>query len=218
MDVLERAREGGTFLLNAPYAPEEAFARLPREVRVGLIRLKMRFFVIDARRIARKAGLGGRINTVMQTAFFQLAKVAPGAVEAVKKAIEKTYGRKSAELVRMNLAAVDAALSGLAEVKVPAGAGGGDGRPALVPAGAPEHVSKVMAAVMAGKGDALPVSAIPADGTFPTDTAKWEKRGIAAEIPYWDERWCIQCNKCAFVCPHATCWPSPTRSFPRACG
>jgi pyruvate-ferredoxin/flavodoxin oxidoreductase len=203
VDILERAAVGGTFLLNTSAPPREAFARLPREVREGLIRLKLRFFVIDARRIAKEAGLGGRINTVMQTAFFQLAKVAPGAVEAIKKAIEKTYGRKSAELVRMNLAAVDAALSGLAEVKVPAEAGGGAGRPSMVPAGAPEYVSKVMAAVMAGKGDALPVGAIPADGTFPTGTAKWEKRGIAPEIPYWDERWCIQCNKCAFVCPHA---------------
>ncbi|MDX6768566.1 MAG: pyruvate:ferredoxin (flavodoxin) oxidoreductase, partial [Elusimicrobiota bacterium] len=203
VDPLERAKDGGVFLLNTATPPAEAFAALPAAVRRGLVRRRMRLFVIDARGIAAAAGLKGRINTVMQAAFFELCGLVPGALDAIKAAIEKTYGRKSPELVRMNLAAVDAAKAGLAEAPVPADAGPEGGPAPRLPAAAPEYARRVMAAVMAGRGDDLPVSAIPADGTFPTGTARWEKRGIAAEVPVWDERWCIQCGKCAFVCPHA---------------
>ncbi|MDE2291075.1 MAG: 2-oxoacid:acceptor oxidoreductase family protein, partial [Elusimicrobia bacterium] len=213
VDVLERAADGGTFLLNTTAGPDQAWERLPREAREAIAAKRLRFFVIDAGKVAAETGLGARINTTMQAAFFALAKVIPDPAGAIKRAIEKTYGKKSAEVVRMNFAAVDAALAHLFEVKVPAGASGGRSRPPLVPAEAPEYVRGVAAAVMAGRGDSLPVSALPVDGTFPTATARWEKRNIAREIPVWDERWCIQCNKCAFVCPHAAV---RTRAFPAA--
>ncbi|MBI3297183.1 MAG: pyruvate:ferredoxin (flavodoxin) oxidoreductase [Elusimicrobia bacterium] len=213
MDVLARAAEGGTFLLNTPAGPGEAWARLPREVREDIVRLRLRFFVIDAAAVAREAGLDGRINTPMQAAFFALTGVVAEPVAAIKRHIQKSYGRKSEEVVRRNFAAVDAALSRLHEVAVPAEAGGGAGRPPAVPDGAPGYVRTVVAAVMAGRGDELPVSALSPDGTFPTATARWEKRAIAAELPVWDERWCIQCNKCAFVCPHAAV---RVKAFPAA--
>ncbi|MBI5594594.1 MAG: pyruvate:ferredoxin (flavodoxin) oxidoreductase [Elusimicrobia bacterium] len=203
VDVLERAAVGATFLLNTSAAPDEAWSRLPREARETILARKLRFFVIDGAKVSRDAGLGGRINTPMQVAFFALAKVIPDSVAAIKRAIEKTYGKKSAEVVRMNFAAVDSALALLGEVKVPSAVGEAAGRQPAAPTEAPDYVRTVAAAVMTGRGDELPVSAIPADGTFPTATARWEKRNIASEVPVWDERWCIQCNKCSFVCPHA---------------
>jgi pyruvate-ferredoxin/flavodoxin oxidoreductase len=204
-DVLAAAAKGATFLLNTSAAPEDAWERLPIEARRVIAGKSLRFFVIDADRAAQACGLGRHINTIMQTAFFALSGVLPieTAKTAIKEAIDKTYGRKSAQLVAMNHAAVDAALSGLKEVAVPAEIGSGRSRRPPAPVEAPDFVRRVTARIMAGEGDLLPVSALPVDGTFPTATARWEKRSIALEIPVWDEAWCIQCNKCAIVCPHA---------------
>ncbi|HEV8201410.1 MAG TPA: pyruvate:ferredoxin (flavodoxin) oxidoreductase [Candidatus Polarisedimenticolia bacterium] len=205
LDVLAPASPGGTFLLNTPHAPGAVWERLPLEVRRAIVAKKLRLHVIDGDRVARACGLGRHINVVMQTAFFALAKVMPfeKAAAAIKESIEKTYGRKSRQLVEMNQAAVDAALPALHEVAVPAEAGAGRSLRPPVPAAAPDFVQRVTAQILAGRGDLLPVSALPVDGTFPVSTARWEKRDIADEIPIWDEAWCIQCNKCAIVCPHA---------------
>jgi len=205
LDVLAPAAPGATFLLNTAHPPDAVWERLPMEVRRPIIEKKLRFFVIDADKVAQGCGLGRHINIVMQTAFFALAKVLPfeQATAAIKESIAKTYGRKSEQLVTMNQAAVDAALPALHEVKVPAAAGTGWSLRPPVPQAAPDFVQRVTAQIIAGRGDLLPVSAMPVDGTFPSATARWEKRNIALEIPIWDERWCIQCNKCAIVCPHA---------------
>jgi pyruvate-ferredoxin/flavodoxin oxidoreductase len=204
LDVLAPAAPGATFLLNTPHPPEAVWERLPLEVRRPIVEKKLRFFVIDADKVAQQCGLGRHINIVMQTVFFALAKVIPfeKAAAAIKDSIAKTYGRKSEQLVTMNQAAVDAALPALHEVKVPAAVGTGWSLRPPVPAAAPDFVQRVTAQIIAGRGDLLPVSAMPVDGTFPSGTARWEKRNIALEIPIWDERWCIQCNKCAIVCPH----------------
>jgi pyruvate-ferredoxin/flavodoxin oxidoreductase len=204
MDVLERAARGATFLLNAPHPPHEVWDHLPLEVQEGIRDQGLRLFVIDAYRVAREAGMGGRINTVMQVCFFALAGVLPReeAIACIKKAIEKTYGKRGAEVVARNFAAVDASLAHLHEVAVPARAGGRP-RPPVVPAAAPDFVRRVSAVMLAGKGDLLPVSAFPADGTWPVATAQWEKRNLAQEIPVWDQALCIQCNQCVLMCPHA---------------
>ncbi len=161
--------------------------------------------MIDAQRVAGDMGLGGRINTIMQTCFFAVSGVLPReeAIDHIKKAIEKTYGKKGQEVVRRNFAAVDHTLAHLHEVQVPERAATGPDRRPLVPDEAPDFVKRVTAVMMAGKGDLLPVSAFPVDGTWPTGTSRWEKRTIAAEVPIWDPGVCIQCNKCALVCPHA---------------
>jgi pyruvate-ferredoxin/flavodoxin oxidoreductase len=212
-DGLERAEAGATFLLNSPYGPDEVWAHLPRAVQAQLIDKGLRLFVIDGDRVARETGMRRRVNTVMQTCFFALAGVLPReqAVAAIKRAIQKTYGKRGEAVVRQNFAAVDAALAHLHEVPVPAlvsgrtspGAslGGPQGAPGLQDA--PPFVQDVTAALIAGLGDALPVSALPADGTFPTATAQWEKRNLALELPVWDPEICIQCGKCVLVCPHA---------------
>jgi pyruvate-ferredoxin/flavodoxin oxidoreductase len=204
-DVLEYAQEGAVFLLNAPYGPEEVWDRLPREVQEAIVEKKLRFHVIDALKVAREAGVGGRINTIMQTCFFALSGVLPrdDAIARIKRAIEKSYGKRGEEIVRRNYEAVDAALAHLHEVRVPPRATATRLRPPIVAAEAPEFVQRVTAVMLAGKGDLLPVSAFPPDGTWPTGTAKWEKRNLAVEIPIWDADLCIQCNKCAMVCPHA---------------
>jgi pyruvate-ferredoxin/flavodoxin oxidoreductase len=204
-DVLERASPGGVFLLNAPYGPEEIWDRLPREVQEAIVGKGLRVYVIDAASVARDAGMSGRINTVMQTCFFALSGVLPRAeaVAKIKEAIEKTYGKRGGEVVKRNFAAVDAALAHLHEVRVPEAATATRRRPPIVAASAPDFVQRVTALMMAGKGDLLPVSAFPVDGTWPVGTARWEKRNLAAEIPGWDPRVCIQCNQCALVCPHA---------------
>jgi pyruvate-ferredoxin/flavodoxin oxidoreductase len=203
-DVLERAAPGGLLLLNAPYGYDEVWNRLPREVQETIIEKRLRLHVIDAAKVARETGMGGRINTVMQTCFFALSGVLPRdeAIAKIKEAVEKTYGKRGGEVVRRNFAAVDAALSNLHEVAVPHRATGVRRSP-TVPAAAPEFVQRVTALMMAGKGDLLPVSAFPVDGTWPVGTARWEKRNLAAEIPAWDPKVCIQCNQCALVCPHA---------------
>ena len=204
-DVLETAAEGASFLLNSPYGPDAVWDELPLEMQEAIVSRKLRFFVVDAFRIARETGMKGRINTIMQTCFFAIAKtLAPElAIASIKQAISDTYARKGPEILKRNFAAVDAALGGLAEVKVPAAATATRRRPPIVSPDAPSFVQKVTALMLAGHGDRLPVSAFPVDGTWPTATAQWEKRNIAAEIPVWDPAVCIQCNKCALVCPHA---------------
>ncbi len=204
-DVLEYASPGAVFLLNAPYSPEEVWDCLPREVQETILEKELKFYVIDALKVARDTGMGGRINTIMQTCFFAVSGVLPReeAIEQIKHAIEKTYGKKGEEVVRRNFAAVDHTLAHLYEVKVPEAVTATRCRPPLIAENAPAFVQRVTAVMMAGKGDLLPVSAFPADGTWPTGTTKWEKRTIADEVPAWDPKICIQCNKCAFVCPHA---------------
>jgi pyruvate-ferredoxin/flavodoxin oxidoreductase len=205
VDVLRSADPGSTFLLNSPFGPEEVWDNLPRAVQQQIIGKKLKFHVIDAVKVARETGMGGRINTIMQTCFFAISGVLPReeAIEGIKKAIKKTYGKRGEAVVEKNFAAVDSALANMFEVKVPAAATSKfDMRPP-VPAEAPEFVQKVVGAIIKGDGDNLPVSAMPIDGTFPSGTAAWEKRNIALEIPAWDEQLCIQCGKCILVCPHA---------------
>jgi len=204
-NVLELAADGGVFLLNAPYGPEAVWDHLPRDVQQQAIDKRLRFYTIDALAVAREAGMGNRINTVMQTCFFAISGVLPRdeAIAHIKRSIEKSYGKKGREIVRRNFEAVDATLAHLHAVRVPATADSTIHRPPIVPAAAPDFVQRVTARIMAGEGDLLPTSALPADGTWPTGTTRWEKRGIAAEIPIWDPDVCIQCNKCAAVCPHA---------------
>ncbi len=204
-DMLDQARAGGAFLLNSPYGPDAVWDELPREMQEQILERKLRFYVVDAYRIAREAGLKGRINTIMQTCFFAISGVLARetAIARIKHAIEDSYAKKGPEVLRRNFAAVDAALGGLSEVKVPERPTTDRRRPPIVPAEAPTFVQKVTALMLAGHGDRLPVSAFPVDGTWPTGTTRWEKRNIATEIPVWDPAVCIQCNKCALVCPHA---------------
>jgi len=205
-DMLQSAEPGAVFLLNSPYGPDEVWDKIPKTVQQQIIQKKLRFFVIDGYQVAKDTGMGVRINTIMQTCFFAISGVLPRdeAIAAIKHAIEKTYGRRGEAIVKKNFAAVDATIDHLHEVKVPGRVTSAfDIRPA-VPAEAPEFVQKTLARIMANEGDSLPVSAFPADGTFPTGTTQWEKRNIALEIPVWDEEICIQCGKCVLVCPHAT--------------
>jgi len=204
-DILALAQPGATFLVNAPYGKDEVWDRLPREVQDAIVAKKLRLYAIDAARVAKDLGLGGRINTIMQSAFFALSNVLPRelALGKIKDAIRKSYARKGSEIVKRNVEAVDLALSQLWPIDVPEKASSRDARPPAVPAEAPDFVQRITAMIVAGHGDRLPVSAFPPDGTWPTGTAKWEKRNLAAEIPIWDPQFCIQCNKCALVCPHA---------------
>ncbi|MDW7772109.1 MAG: pyruvate:ferredoxin (flavodoxin) oxidoreductase [Desulfobulbaceae bacterium] len=206
VDVLDHAVEGGVFLLNAPFGPDEVWGRLPREVQTAIIEKKLQFFVIDAYEVASRTGMGVRINTIMQTCFFAISGVLPReeAVEHIKEAIRKTYARKGEEIVRRNFEAVDDTLANLHQVRVPDEPDSALRMRPVVPEDAPEFVRRVTAFLMAGKGDQLPVSAFPVDGTWPVGTTRWEKRNIALEIPVWDPGVCIQCGKCSFVCPHAT--------------
>ena len=205
LDMLKVAQPGATFLLNSPYGAEEVWEHLPRTTQEQIVKKKLRFFVIDAVKVARDAGMGGRINTVMQTCFFAISGILPReeAIHAIKHAIEKTYGKRGEAVVQKNFAAVDHALSHLSEVKVPDQASSTFDLQRAVPEQAPEFVQNVLAKIIAGEGDDLPVSAMPVDGTFPSATAQWEKRNIALEIPVWDKEICIQCGKCILVCPHA---------------
>ena len=203
MNVLEHAAPGATVLLNAPGSSEEVWASLPRSVQQQAIDKKVKLWAVDATEVAREAGLGRRINTVMQTCFFALSGILKGdAVSQIKHAIDKTYGRRSEEVVRRNHAAVDQSLSHLVEITLPAQASANHERPPSVPAHAPDFVQRVTGMILAGRGDDLPVSAFPVDGTWPVGTSKFEKRSIATEVPIWNESLCIQCNKCAMVCPH----------------
>jgi pyruvate-ferredoxin/flavodoxin oxidoreductase len=205
MDVLERAAPGAVFLLNSPYDADRVWEYLSREVQEQIVAQGLRFYVIDAYRVAREGGLGGRINTIMQTCFFALTNVLPReqAIDQIKQAIEKTYGKRGPEVVRRNFAVVDQALAHLHEVSHPPTAESQRRKPPLVATEAPDFVQRVTAVLLAGKGDSLPVSAFPVDGTWPTATSQWEKRTIAQEIPRWDPEVCIQCNQCVLACPHA---------------
>lgn len=204
-DMLQYTIEGGVFLLNSPYGPDDVWDRIPRKVQQQIIDKKLKFYVIDAYDVANKTGMGGRINTVMQTCFFAISGVLPKdeAIAAIKTAIKKTYGAKGDEIVQKNYQAVDGTLENLFEVKVPSAATSKIEMPPVVSPKAPRFVQEVTAEIMAGRGDSIPVSKFPDDGTFPTGTASWEKRCIALEIPVWDPEICIQCAKCAIVCPHS---------------
>jgi len=205
VDVLGRAKDGATFLLNAPYPANEVWEQLPREAQEQIVEKGLRFFVVDASSVAREAGLGKRVNTVLQTCFFALADVLPldDAITAIKDAIRSTYAKRGEVVLERNFAAVDRALEGLREVDVPSQVTSTMLRALPVPETAPAFVRSVTGAMIAGVGDDLPVSALPVDGTFPTGTAQYEKRSIATEIPIWDPSICIDCAKCTLVCPHA---------------
>jgi pyruvate-ferredoxin/flavodoxin oxidoreductase len=205
IDMLAAAEQGATFLLNTPHGPNEVWEHLPREAQDAIIRKKLKVYVIDGYAAAREAGMGNRINTIMQTCFFAISGVLPRdeAIKAIKKAIEDTYGKRGAAAVQKNFAAVDTTLARLHEVRVPDQVSSTFEILPPVPARAPTFVRDVLGTMIAGKGDTLPVSAMPIDGTFPTATAQWEKRNIAQQIPVWDEKLCIQCGKCVLVCPHS---------------
>ncbi len=204
-DVLKYAMPGAVFLLNSTYSPEEVWDQLPRETQQTILDKKLKFYVIDAYEVAQKTGMGGRINTIMQTCFFAISGVLPReqAIEEIKKAIKKTYGKRGEAVVHQNFEAVDSTLANLHEVKVPGKITSSIGRRPAVSAEAPEFVREVLGSMIAGEGDNLPVSALPIDGTYPSGTTQWEKRNITLEIPVWEPDLCIQCGKCVFVCPHA---------------
>jgi len=204
-DMLECAAPGAVFLLNSPYGPETVWDHLPREVQGAILKKGLHFYVIDAYAVAREAGLGVRINTIMQTCFFAISGVLPReeAIARIKDTIQKTYSKRGPVVVEQNFKAVDAALAHLHEVAVPGEVTATRGRPPIVSVEAPDFVQRITAVMLAGKGDALPVSAFPPDGTWPMGTSRWEKRAIATVVPIWDPDICIQCNQCAFVCPHA---------------
>ncbi|MFO7459100.1 MAG: pyruvate:ferredoxin (flavodoxin) oxidoreductase [Desulfatiglandales bacterium] len=207
-DILEGIKEGGAFLLNSPWSVEEMEGKLPNPMKRTIAQKKLKFYNIDAVKIAEKLGLGGRINMIMQAAFFKIANVIPPeeAFGYIKEAIEKTYGKKGKKVVQMNEAAVDGAVGALQEIKVPAHwpTAGQEG---YLEKDEPEFVTKIMRPMLAQQGDKLPVSAVPPDGIFPTATTKYEKRGIAINVPVWIPENCIQCNQCSFVCPHAVIRP-----------
>jgi len=205
-DMLSNIREGGTFLLASPYGPREVWAHLPKETAETIVARKIAFFVIDAAKIAREAGMGNRINTVMQAAFFRISGILPPdeALMRLKEAAEKSYARKGDAVVRMNIACIEAAADGIHRVQVPeAVAPETPAIPPAVAAEAPVFVREVTAKMMAQKGDELPVSKIPVDGTWPVATTQWEKRGVAADVPVWNPSACVQCGRCAGACPHA---------------
>jgi len=204
-DVLSYAQPGGVFLLNAPFGPDAVWDELPFEVQEQIVQKRLRLFVIDAYAVAKATDMGTRINTIMQTCFFAISGVLPRdqAIVRIKEAIEKTYKKRGDAVVQRNYEAVDATLAHLHEVAVPASPTASSRLPPLIPDRAPDFVKRVTAVMLANQGDRLPVSAFPVDGTWPVGTAQWEKRNVATEIPVWDAVLCIQCNKCALVCPHA---------------
>jgi pyruvate-ferredoxin/flavodoxin oxidoreductase len=205
MDVVEAAMPGAVFLLNSPYSASEVWDHLPKTTQKEILRKKIEFYVIDGYKVAREAGMGSRINTIMQTCFFAISGVLPReeAIEQIKKSIYKTYGKRGEAVVQKNYAAVDHALSHLEKVELPSAASSGFDLIPPISGKAPEFVRDVLGQIAGGHGDLLPVSAIPAGGAFPTGTAQWEKRNIAQFIPVWDKELCIQCGKCVMVCPHA---------------
>ncbi len=204
-NVLEEAVEGAVLLLNNPHAPEDLWDHLPQPIQEEILAKKIKVFTIDAYEVARQTGMGGRINTIMQTCFFAISGVLPReeAIAAIKHSIEKTYGKKGEHIVKKNFEAVDTTLANLHAVKIPDAVTSRVEPFAVVPSNAPDFVKLLTGPLLAGQGDRLPVSVLPVDGTYPTGTTQWEKRNIAQEIPVWDPEWCIQCAKCALVCPHA---------------
>ena len=205
MNVLEAAIPGAVFLLNSPYSAAEVWDKLPKTMQQEMISKKIEFYVIDGYKVAREAGMGTRINTIMQTCFFAISGVLPReeAIEQIKKAIKKTYGKRGEAVVQKNFAAVDHALAHLEKVELPSAANSDFDIVGAISGKAPKFVHDVLGKIAAGQGDLLPVSAIPAGGAFPTGTTQWEKRNIAQFIPVWDKDLCIQCGKCVMVCPHA---------------
>ncbi len=205
-DMLKDAIPGATFLLNSSFGRDEVWDKLPRTVQEQIIEKKLKFYVIDGYKVAADTGMGARVNTIMQTCFFAISGILPKdeAITAIKNSIRKTYGRKGEEIVQQNFNAVDQTLAHLNEVEYPSTVTSKIEMPPTVSAKAPEFVKNVSAKMIAGMGDSVPVSAFPVDGTWPAATSQWEKRNIALEIPVWDESICIQCGKCAIVCPHAT--------------
>jgi pyruvate-ferredoxin/flavodoxin oxidoreductase len=205
MNVLEAAMPGAVFLLNSPYSAAEVWEKLSRSLQEEMLRKKIEFYVIDGYKVAREAGMGTRINTIMQTCFFAISGVLPRdeAIAQIKKAIKKTYGKRGEAVVEKNFAAVDHALAHLEKVTLPSAASSEFDLIPAISSKAPAFVRDVLGQIAAGQGDLLPVSAIPAGGAFPTGTAQWEKRNIAQFIPVWDKDLCIQCGKCVMVCPHA---------------
>jgi pyruvate-ferredoxin/flavodoxin oxidoreductase len=205
LDMLKYAEPNAVFLLNSFFGPEEVWDMLPRQVQEGIIEKQLRFYVIDGYKVAEESGMGRRINTIMQTCFFAISGVLPReqAIKAIKDAIKKTYGKRGEAVVKRNYEAVDKTLANLFEVDVPQKVTSEISLRKPVPDAAPEFVREVLGEIIAGRGDDLPVSAFPNDGTYPTATTRWEKRNIALEIPAWEPDICIQCGKCVFVCPHA---------------
>jgi pyruvate-ferredoxin/flavodoxin oxidoreductase len=205
LPVLDCASEGAVFLLNSPHPASTVWDFLPQEVQEQMIAKKIRFYCIDAYAVARKTGMGGRINTIMQACFFAISGVLPReeAIARIKDAIRKSYKKKGEEVVQRNFAAVDQTLEALEQVTLPEAVSTSRLRPPVVSPEAPDFVQRVTARILEGKGDLLPVSAFAPDGSWPTATSRWEKLNVAQEIPVWDSSLCIQCNKCSLVCPHA---------------
>jgi len=204
-DVLKNAEVDAVFLLNSPYPATETWHYLPRKIQEAILEKQLKFYVINATQVARETGMGGRINSILQTCFFAISDVIPReeAIQYIKNAIKKTYGRKGEEVVQKNFRAVDRTLENLHRVDYSGFKIGTKEIEAPLAAGAPEFVQNVLGKIIAGEGDELPVSAFPVDGTYPTGTAQWEKRNIAEQVPVWDPQLCSQCGKCYFVCPHA---------------
>ncbi len=219
LDVLERARQGATVLLNTSTPRDRIWEEFPREVQQTLMERQCRLFAIDAYRVAESAGLGRRINTVMQVCFFSLARVLPEeeAIRQIKKSIENTWRKRGEEIVKRNQDAVDAALVELHEIALPQQVTSSLTRVPAVPEDAPDFVQRVTRLIIEGHGDRLPVSAFPIDGTWPTGTSRYEKRSIAQEIPIWESDLCIQCNRCVMICPHAAIRAKIFTSDARSC-
>jgi pyruvate-ferredoxin/flavodoxin oxidoreductase len=205
MDVLASAAPGATLLLNSPYGPDAVWNRLPRAMQEKIIDKKISLYVIDATKVARDTGLGGRTNTVLQTCFFAISGVLPRekAIEKIKKSIQDTYAKKGAVVVRQNFEAVDATLASLHQVQIPKQATSTRQLLRVVSDLAPDFVQNVTAKMIGGAGDSLPVSLLPIDGAYPSGTTKWEKRNVAEFVPVWNADICIQCGNCGFVCPHS---------------
>jgi len=204
-DVLGNIENGGTFLLNSPYSKDETWDHLPIRIQQQIIDKKLNFYLIDGYAVANKTGMGSRVNTIMQTCFFAISGILPKdeAIEQIKKSIKKTYGAKGEEIVKKNFEAVDQTLDNLYKINVPSKVTSKIEIPSIVSAKAPDYVRNVLGQMLEGKGDNVKVSEMPIDGTFPSATTMWEKRNIALDVPSWDWEWCIQCGKCAMVCPHA---------------
>ncbi|NDK17193.1 MAG: pyruvate:ferredoxin (flavodoxin) oxidoreductase, partial [Armatimonadetes bacterium] len=200
-DMLRNAVKGATFLLNAPYPTEEVWDRMPRQVQQQIIDKQLKFYVINGYDVAEKTGMGQRVNTIMQTCFFAISGILPRdeAIQKIKDAIKKAYGKKGEKIVQMNYAAVDAAVGNMHQLDYPAAPTSTIEMPPPVPAHAPQFVQEVTGEIIAGRGDDIPTSKFPVDGTFPLGTTQYEKRNIALEIPVWDPEVCIQCAKCSMV-------------------
>ncbi len=208
-DILDKAEDGATFLLNSHLSKDEIWGDLSRKYQKQIVDKKLKFYVIDAVTVAKETGMGMRINTIMQTCFFAISGILSKeeSIAKIKGAIKKTYGNKGEAIVEKNFHAVDQSVANLFQVDVPSTLNGSDATRLIVPEAAPEFVQKVTAEIIAGRGDDIPVSGMPIDGTWPTATTQWEKRNIALEVPVWEPDVCIQCNKCALVCPHAAIRP-----------